>query len=442
MNYRDFYRKEEALAGKKRLTENIDFSKIPPQLMKGVEVELEHTPSRGKKLEDADEKDIRFALRTATDHYKEDKNYYQKLASAGLEERSHVPEIYGGLETVNTGPILDVPSRLQPVAVSRIVSPAACFGSRTTGNEMGSVPGDKEKITAAGQTEDSMTSKSVGGSIVPNKGQSQGGPNTQGNIAGTPREVPGSKTTGQKGANTISSTAGTPVNTSISPSFNKGIGTTTNQSFLGQFADGEEEEEGEDVTISLNESVKKMVREMVIGVIDEVKSKKSSASKKQPKKDGKTSKKKKWIQKVVDTKHKDTPTSKKALTPKRKTLAKRFKKGDLQKEAKFISRKINEGRDLNDYEKDLIKEIVLSNALSMREKLDTGHWSDQEEGEKTMLDSYIETAVRYRSRDESEEDVVNQVVRNAEDRLGIHYIDDDEVRQKVSDLWNEYPARY
>lgn len=44
------------------------------QLKKGVEVEMEHTNDR------------RVALKIAMDHVKEDPNYYDKLASVGLEE--------------------------------------------------------------------------------------------------------------------------------------------------------------------------------------------------------------------------------------------------------------------------------------------------------------------------------------------------------------------
>lgn len=448
MNYRDFYRKEQALAGKKTLVENVDFSKIPPEILKGAEIELEHTPSRGKKLEAADEKDIKHALKTSIDHYKEDKHYYKKLTKAGLEECGDECDnkpAFGGMNVVSVPSALDVPSRMKPVSIAKIVSPATCFGTQQgAGNAVGSVPGDKEKITAAGQTEDAMTSKSVGGSIIPNKGQKQGGPNTQGNIAGTPKEVSGaSGNPGQKGPNSIGSTGGTPVNPNIGQGsfFKSGIGMSTNQSYLGQFNDPEtenpedEEEEGEEVKISLNESIKRMIRDVVTEVVKEVKGKKKPVKP--------VVKKPKAKNPFVKKNTKKKNGTKKPVSAKQKSFTNRFKKGgDLYKEVKFISRKINEGRELTDTEKSLIKEMVLSSASRMREELDTQDYRSQETGEKAMLDSYIETSVKYRSKEETPEDIVNQIVTNAEEKLGISYVDNDDVEQKVKALWNEYPARF
>ena len=467
MNYRDFYKKEQSLAGKYPLVENIDFSKVPPEILKGAEVELEHTPSRGKKIVDADPNDIKRSLKTAIDHYKEDKNYYQKLTNAGLEESDDVKSaermMYGGFEPLQPVLGLDVPSRVKPVSISKIISPAACFGSRTqNGADSGLSPGiertGKEKITAAGKVDTSVAQKSVGGPVVPSQGQEQGGPNTQGSIAGTPKEVSSSsKVAGQKGLNTQGSVGGTPRNADIglkgSDLIRGGIGVTSNQSHLGQFSevepdefekanrreldsmadtgydcdDEEEEEEGEDVSITLNESIKKMVREVVTEAVKKV------------------NKKNRVVQKSSKPKNK---ASSKKLTSKFKASPKPLKKpktqvvSKLQKEATFISKKINEGRKLTDDERNIIKEIVVSKAIRIKEGFDGKGWEHAMEGQMAMMDAFIEDMVKYRSKDDDIEDLVMSIQIAAEDHLGIRHFDDEAMEQKVKLLMAKYPAKY
>ena len=457
MNYRDFYKKEQSLAGKRPLVENIDFSKVPPEILKGAEVELEHTPSRGKKLVDADPNDIKKSLKTAIDHYKEDKNYYQKLTKAGLEESDDVRAaermMYGGLEPLQPVLGLDVPSRIKPVSISKIISPAACFGSRTQ-NGMDSVlsPGIErtgdEKITAAGKVDPSIAQKSAGGPVVPNQGQEQGGPNTQGNIAGTPKEVSSSsKVAGQKGPNTQGSVGGTPRNADIglkgSDLIRGGLGVTSQQSHLGQFSEVEpdefeqanrreldamagtgydcddEEEEGEDVSITLNESIRKMVREVVTEAVNEAKKKR---------------KVKKPFGKKLTSKFKTSP--KPLRKPKTQVVSK------LQKEATFISKKINEGRELTDDERNIIKEIVVSKAIRIKEGFDDNDWEHAAEGQSAMMDAFMEDMVKYRSKDDDIEDLVMSIQVAAEDHLGIRHFDDGAMEDKVKELMVKYPAKY
>jgi len=182
--------------------------------------------------------------------------------------------------------------------------------------------------------------------------------------------------------------------------------------------------------------------------------------------------KKKWIQKAIKKSHKGycTPMTKSTCTPRRKALAKRFKSGDLsethektpdfpdkekvekkpatqtvsklQKEAVFISRKINEGRELTDEEKKIIKEIVISKALRMKENFDEKGWEHAAEATSGMLDSYIEDTVKYRSKTDTVEDLVDSITVTAEDRLGIRHPDFEAIENQVKKLWNKYPAKY
>lgn len=464
MNYKDFYKKEQRLAGISPLSENVDIEKLSPKVRKGIEVELEHTPSKGKKIHEANPKDIAHALKVAKDHWAEDPNYYEKLTQAGLEEEM---KVYGGLTSIQPHTALDIPSRMQPVALPRVVSPAACFGVGAVGVSNGQSVGlsatDKEKITAAGETDPSVAQKSVGGSVIPNKGQEQGGPNTKGNIAGTPKGL-SAASPGQKGPNTLGSAGGTPKSSQIGQCGCGGkIGGIAPLSMLGQFVEkkeeptedepgmgpeyrvrsdeeepvgglgddtdlnGDEEEQGKDVTISLNESVKNLIKEVIAEVLEEKKGKK------------------KWIQKAINPKHKGycTPMTKPTCTPRRKALAKRFKKGgDLTKEAVFISRKINEGRELTQYEKDIIKEIVFSKAERMMGQLDDKGWEYSVDHQDEVINSLLEDMVKYRDKDVTAEEIVSSLLVAAEDKLGIKGLNEEDILRKVNELMMKYPARY
>jgi hypothetical protein len=79
----------------------------------------------------------------------------------------------------------------------------ACGDKKGVTVDSGGVPatvqGDKETITAGGKEADqSVASTSVGGPVVPNKGEKQGGPNTKGTIAATAKIDGGVSTSGQQ----------------------------------------------------------------------------------------------------------------------------------------------------------------------------------------------------------------------------------------------------
>jgi len=170
----------------------------------------------------------------------------------------------------------------------------------------------------------------------------------------------------------------------------------------------DEEEEGENVTINLNESIKSIVREVV--------------------------------NEAVAAARKKKPTQKPVVKPP----VKRFKQGTLAKEATFISRKINEGRELTADERDIIREIILSKALRMKESIDAsgvdyGEQGDQQSG---ILDAWIGDIVKYRSKTDTVEDLVSSIIGVAEDRLGIRHVDDEYVERRVRELITKIPAKY
>jgi len=463
MNYRDFYKQEQALAGSPTLAENIDLSKIPPELLKGAEVELEHTPSKGKSLRDAAPADIKIALKTSLDHYKEDKHYYEKLAGAGIDECN---ASYGGWTPVPPQLGLDVPSRIRPVSIVNLVNPVAAFGGKAMGmssrpdTAVGSVADDKEKITAAGEVDSSIAQKSVGGTVIPNKGQKQEGPNHNGCIAGTP-DNSAKKSPAPGGPNSKGSINGTPKNPTFglkgSDLIKGGFGVSTDQAKIGQFEDcGNEEEEvaietpdeddldaanrrevdsmepnmdsadmasaedqrqstedlpgaeeeGEDVTIKLNEAIKNVVHEVIHEVIQEARAKKRSQAVAKP-------------------------------------IIKSFKKaGALQREAAFISRKINEGRELTADERAVITEILIAKAVRLKEEFDAEGWQSAAEGQQAILDSWVEDIVKYRSRNDTVEDLVASITVVAEDKLGIRHINDEEISRQVEEFMAKYPAKH
>ena len=199
MNYRDFFKN-------KRVNRKDILSLLPEgvdqkEFDKGIGAEKEHTD------------DEFIAAKIAGDHLKEDPKYYTKLNAAGLEEEEvdecgtcgcgdpsddHSGDDYdenGGLPTL--GGALAVPHRGQPIMMGKIIQVGGIGGGLANGAVSGMTnvkdkgvpatqPGDKEPITAGGKASDSsVASKSVGGNVVPGEGQEQGGPNSQGTIAGT-----------------------------------------------------------------------------------------------------------------------------------------------------------------------------------------------------------------------------------------------------------------
>ena len=92
MNYRDFYKKEQTLARPGQLSEKFDITKLSPKVRRGIEVELEHTPSKGKQLQDADARDIAKALKIAKDHFAACQAYGKHVAINALLVRNQTRE--------------------------------------------------------------------------------------------------------------------------------------------------------------------------------------------------------------------------------------------------------------------------------------------------------------------------------------------------------------
>jgi hypothetical protein len=217
MNYRDFFKKNKT--GKITLPEGVDLN----TLKKGILFETKNT------------KDLGFAAKLALEHLSDDAKYYSKISEnfgedeAELEKEPEVeeptvdgeedlsPEDSGGSgEEIEVdadseegmpkvGGALAIPHVGQPIHMSKIIQVGGTSTGQSASGDLsgyssvnkdsqdkGGIPvssdGDKETITAGGKKIDSsIASKSVGGEIVSGEGQKQGGPNTKGSIAGTPK---------------------------------------------------------------------------------------------------------------------------------------------------------------------------------------------------------------------------------------------------------------
>ena len=205
MNYKDFFKHKNIT--KKDIEKLIPEGVDPKEFQMGVSDEQEHTDNEF------------VAAKIAGDHLRSDKNYYSKLKNAGLEEDS-VEEcgtcgcgdpdndhLHDGCEYDDNGGLpkiggaLAIPHRGQPIMMGKIIQVGGIGGGPANGElsgmknaskDRGGVPvrpiNDKETIIAGGKKIDgSIVSKSVGGAVVPGDGQQQGGPNSQGTIAGTNR---------------------------------------------------------------------------------------------------------------------------------------------------------------------------------------------------------------------------------------------------------------
>lgn len=116
-----------------------------------------------------------------------------------IDENGGLPKVGGALALPHVG---------QPIHMAKIISVGATGLHRHDGQtasgdlsgytsmnkgvtkDAGGIPatseGDKEPITAGGhEVSNDIVTKSVGGEVVPGKGQTQGGPNTKGTIANT-----------------------------------------------------------------------------------------------------------------------------------------------------------------------------------------------------------------------------------------------------------------
>lgn len=269
VNYREFFKKEL-----KNSAPAEDGADMP---------ELE----RGMKLEKEDTGDDALSKEIAMGNLQDDPNFYSK---------THGPESEDNLKYDDGS--MKIPRVRGMVGLAKIIqvgkpSNGQCANGETSG--MTSVVGaTQEKITAAGMVDKSVATKSVGGSVAPGEGQKQGGPNSNGKIDSTPREIDTDKNGGQV-VNSPHRTGG----------------------FKG--------------TPKLNESHTNLIKNLVREVLDEMELGED-----------------KWIQKAVNPAHKGdcTPMSKPSCTPHKKALAKRFKQG-LEEETELEcpecgSRNINE----------------------------------------------------------------------------------------------------
>lgn len=186
MNYRDFYKNKAVMD---KLKNESQLSEIDSEeLIMGIAHEKEHT------------KDEAIATAIAKNHLREDSHYYSRMKKAGMDEC--------GLENVESGlpklgGALAIPHLGQPIHMSKIIQVGPALGHGSASGELsgfvsaekkgvtkdrGGIPviGDTEPITAGGtKVASSLATKSVGGPITPGEGQKQGGPNTKGTIAAT-----------------------------------------------------------------------------------------------------------------------------------------------------------------------------------------------------------------------------------------------------------------
>jgi hypothetical protein len=214
MNYRDYFKNNKRAWAKKYrhlIPEGVD----PKEFELGVEDELKDHPQLGPG----------GAAETAAQHLKKRKDWYSAADDAGLEQdecatcgcgdptdnHSHDEaesgdeyDDNGGLPKVNG--VLNIPHLGDPIRMAKIISVGPIGKGPANGElsgysnvggsgkgvtkDQGGVPanqsGDKEPITAGGHKPDnSIATKSVGGSVVPGEGQKQGGKNTVGTIADT-----------------------------------------------------------------------------------------------------------------------------------------------------------------------------------------------------------------------------------------------------------------
>jgi len=190
VTYKEFFGKKISGGKGDDLPEkNVD----PKELSMGMKVEKEHTE------DDVVSKDI------AMDHLAEDPHYYSKLHGSGLAD-----------ELKNEDGSLKIPRVQGLIGLAKIIqvgkpSNGQCADGATSGFTTLANSGT-EKITAAGLTDKSAASKSVGGNIAPGEGQKQGGPNSSGTISSTPKsnEIEGQSNGLSAGPNTTGHIDATP----------------------------------------------------------------------------------------------------------------------------------------------------------------------------------------------------------------------------------------
>jgi hypothetical protein len=175
MKYQDFFKLKMQAKRLEETMEGVD----DKELEMGITHEMEHT------------KDEKIARKIAMDHLGDDPHYYSHMKQCGLGEDTGLPKFDDGALKTNrvAGPVV-IGKVVNGNGLGKGPADGAVSGytsvSTTTSHKIGSCSGGN-KITAGGTVEPGIAQKSVGGKVVPNAGQKQGGPNTQGNIEGTPK---------------------------------------------------------------------------------------------------------------------------------------------------------------------------------------------------------------------------------------------------------------
>jgi ribosomal protein L37AE/L43A len=202
-NYRDFYKSNKSPWKKylHLLPEGVD----PKEFEMGFKDEYKEHPQVGPE----------GAAKIAAQHLSKKSDFYTRAKKAGLEEKELNLEDCAcddGLPKRDDGS-LDIEHDGRPIHLSKIIQVGGEFGNGPSNGELSgytsigvkhssqgidqsrdgegvnvSGENDKETITAGGKpVESDIVSNSVGGKVVSGGGQRQGGPNTKGSIAGTPK---------------------------------------------------------------------------------------------------------------------------------------------------------------------------------------------------------------------------------------------------------------
>ena len=200
MNYRDFYKSNKSLW--KEFYHLIPEGITPKKFEKGAEEEFGEHPQLGRS----------GAARVAAQHLGANPNEYDNLQETELLKGMNLEDeaCDDGLPKREDGS-LDVRHDGRPIHLSKIIQVGAIGHSGTATGEIGgytnvgvkdrssgedlskdgegvNIGKDKEPITAGGKpVESNIATSSVGGKVVSGGGQRQGGPNTKGSIAGTPK---------------------------------------------------------------------------------------------------------------------------------------------------------------------------------------------------------------------------------------------------------------
>lgn len=201
MNYRDFYKSNKDPW--KKFYHLIPEGVTVDKFRKGANKEFGEHPQLGRS----------GAARVAAQHLGDKPTEYDNLKEKELLKGINLDDncCEEGLPRRADG-ALDIEHDGRPIRLSKIVQIGGEFSSgKPATGELGGYTavggeteghadsvdsggltvkqdGDKEPITAGGKSvESGLASKTVGGEVSPGEGQEQGGPNTKGSIAGTPK---------------------------------------------------------------------------------------------------------------------------------------------------------------------------------------------------------------------------------------------------------------